>query len=193
MAFDPMAGYLSLSVLGDLGGAFSSWQQQQRARDLYKKFMDPNAMAGYANTYAQNIYNTTSPQIARQAAGALGAGGVSQGAYGTALMEQALAQYMGQLQSQGAQMYHNNLMGAGKNVGGGYGSSGASMDALKTLLMINASRGGGGQQQQQQASGMAVSPQGQVSDMEAMFMPGVNPAQWAAPAQTDFNLYSGME
>ena len=131
-------GLLGLSILGDLGGAFSNWQQQQRQRDIYKKLMDPNAMAGYANTYANNIYNTTSPQIARQAASSLGAGGVSQGGYGNALMQQALAQYMGQLQQEGANAYTRNLTGAANSIGPTFGTSGASMDALKTMMMLQA-------------------------------------------------------
>ena len=181
-------GLLGLSILGDVGGAFSNWQQQQRQRDIYKKLMDPTAMAGYANTYANNIYNTTSPQIARQAASSLGAGGVSQGGYGNSLMQQALAQYMGQLQQQGANAYTSNLTGALRASGPSFGTSGASMDALKTLMMMRALQGGGSTQQSlanQPAMG-TVTP-----SSNDYFMPGITTSHFMPGSDAGANFASG--
>ena len=181
-------GLLGLSVLGDLGGAVSNYFQQQKMNDIRKKSMDPNAMAGYANTYAQNIYNTTSPQIARQAASSLGSGGVADGAYGNALMQQALAQYMGQLQQQGAQAYQGNMNTALNAVGPAYGTSGASMDAMKMLMMMHALKGNKEQ------------PQSGITDPSTLAYngPGMPMNQWAtsyAPPMADVNSamagYSG--
>lgn len=174
-------GLLGMSVLGDLGGAISSWFQQQRLRDAYKKQIEnyqratsPEAITAGMKAYADPIYAQYSPQVARQAAGALGAGGVADGGYGNALMQQALAGYLANLQQQGAQNYmqgvglgSNALQGASGAVGPGFGSSGASMDALKTMMMLQALRGGGGGAQQQ--SGMATAPASSSGGSSASF------------------------
>lgn len=177
-------GYLGASILGDIGGAVSSWFQQQRLRDAYKKQIEnyqratsPQAIQAGMEAYANPIYAQYSPQVARQAAASLGAGGVADGGYGNALMQQALSGYLANLQQQGAQNYmqgigmgNQALSGAAGSVGPGFGSSGASMDALKTLMMMQAIRGGG-----QQNPSVSGTPSGSIASTDS-FMPGVNMA-----------------
>ena len=134
---------IGAGLIGDIGGAISNWQQQQRLRNIYKDLRDPGKMAAAGEAYAQPLFERQAPQLGRMAAAQLGQTGTYAGAYGRQFQEQVLAKLWADLYGQGSRNYIDRLRSAAGATGTPSGTSGATGKVLQTLMMMSMMRGGG--------------------------------------------------
>jgi len=159
------AGMLGLGLAGDIFGAYSQQQQQQRQRDIYNNYLqqqqrmqNPAYMIGQAQPYYQanlNAMKSALPQFMRSTVNPmLGGQGIDpMGGLGQTLTQQAMAPQiqgawqnaMGQATGQ-QQSALNALQGAGQNVGQPTGQMGGTAGALQSLMLMQALKGYGGGQ-----------------------------------------------
>ena len=151
--FDPTIPLLGLGVAGDVFGAYSAHQQQQRQRDLYNKMLEYNnpaaVLARQQQFYQANVGNLNQqiPDIMRQTVNPmLGMKGIDPGGgQGQMMLQQSLAPYYLQAWQQAgnqAQGGLNALQQAGGQVGTPYGTMGGTGSALQSLMLMQALRGG---------------------------------------------------
>lgn len=153
--FDPTIPLLGLGAAGDIFGAYSAHQQQQRQRDLYNKMLEYNnpaaVLARQQQFYQANVGNLNQqiPDIMRQTVNPmLGMKGIDPGGgQGQMMLQQSLAPYYLQAWQQAgnqAQGGLNALQQAGGQVGTPYGTMGGTGSALQSLMLMQALRGGRG-------------------------------------------------